>query len=32
MEGAAWATGRSIGELSFDELQAFWDQAKAAGK
>ena len=32
MEGAAWATGRTIGELPFDELQALWDQAKAAGK
>jgi len=32
MEGAAWATGRTIGELPFNELQALWDQAKAAGK
>ena len=32
MEGAAWATGRAISDLPFDELQALWDQAKAAGK
>ena len=32
MEGAAWAQGRAIGELSTAELQALWDQAKAAGK
>lgn len=32
MEGAAWASGRGIGELSFDELQKLWDDAKAAGR
>ena len=32
MEGAAWATGRAISDLPFDELQSLWDQAKAAGK
>ncbi len=28
MEGAAWAQGRSIEDLSSDELEALWDRAK----
>lgn len=28
IEGAAWASGRRVEELSFDELQALWDEAK----
>ena len=32
MEGAAWAAGKRIDELGFDELQRLWDAAKAAGK
>lgn len=28
MEGAAWATGRTVDELDFDEMQALWDEAK----
>lgn len=29
IEGAAWAQGRPVEDLSTEELQAFWDQAKA---
>ena len=29
MEGAAWARGQHIEDLSMDELQELWDQAKA---
>lgn len=28
MEGAAWASGKNIEDLSMDELQELWDQAK----
>ncbi len=28
MEGVAWAQGKHIEDLAFDELQALWDQAK----
>ena len=28
MEGAAWAQGKSIEDLSMDELQELWDLAK----
>ena len=28
MEGAAWANGKNIEDLSMDELQELWDQAK----
>ena len=28
MEGAAWAQGKRVDELPFDELQALWDEAK----
>ena len=31
MEGAAWATGRAVSDLDFEEMQAFWDEAKAKG-
>lgn len=30
IEGAAWAQGRKVEDLSMDEMQALWDQAKAA--
>lgn len=28
VEGAAWAAGRNVEDLSMDEMQAFWDEAK----
>ena len=28
IEGAAWAQGRKVEELSMDEMQALWDKAK----
>ncbi|MEF2845238.1 MAG: MazG nucleotide pyrophosphohydrolase domain-containing protein, partial [Eggerthellaceae bacterium] len=28
MEGAAWAQGKRIEDLSMDEMQVLWDQAK----
>lgn len=31
MEGAAWAQGKRIEELTIDEMEALWAQAKAAG-
>lgn len=32
MEGAAWAQGKHIEDLSMDELQELWDQAKAQAR
>lgn len=32
IEGAAWASGRRVEDLSFDELQAFWDEAKVKAR
>lgn len=32
MEGAAWAKGKHIEDLSMDELQELWDQAKAQAR
>ncbi len=29
IEGAAWVQGRSVEELSMDEMQVLWDEAKA---
>lgn len=29
IEGAAWAQGRKVEDLSMDEMQALWDEAKA---
>lgn len=31
IEGAAWASGKRVEELGFDELQRLWDEAKARG-